>query len=152
MHMNTKNQIREDMKSAMRAKDGDKVTTLRSLLAAFTNELVAHKRPPTDELSEDDVLTVLKRAAKQRKDSIEQFEKGDRQELADKEKVELAVIESYLPAQASEEEIRQVAEAKVAEFGGDKSKMGQIIGAVVKELQGNADGAVVKRVVTTLLR
>lgn len=149
--MNIKDQIREDMKTAMRAKKADAVTTLRSLLAAFTNELVAQKRPPTDDLAEADVLAVLKRAAKQRKDSIEQFEKGDRQELADKERAELTLIEGYLPAQASEDEIQQVAEAKVAEFGGDKSKMGQIIGAVVKELQGNADGAVVKRIVTDLL-
>lgn len=156
--MEIKTKIREDMRSAMRAHEGDRVTTLRGLLAAFTNELVAQKRPPTEELSEADVLTVLKRAAKQRKDSIEQFEKGGRQDLADKEKFELAIVESYLPAQTSEEDIRKVVQAKIAEFGGDKSNlpaqagMGQIIGAVVKEFAGNADGAVVKRVVTELLQ
>ncbi len=151
--MNTKDQIREDMKSAMRTKDSHKVTVLRGLLAAFTNELVAQKRPPTEELSEADVLKVLKRAAKQRKDSIEQFTKGGRQELADKEQSELEIIEAYLPEAVSIEEITKVAEAKVAELGaqGDMSKMGMVMGAVMKEFGGNADGNDVKEVVAKLL-
>ncbi len=149
-----KEKIREAMKQAMREKDSQKVTVLRSLLAAFTNELVAQKRPPTQELSDSDILKVIKHAAKQRQDSIEQFEKGGRQELADKEKQELEIIKAYLPEPVSKEEIIKVAKQKIEELNcaGDMSKMGILIGAVVKELNGNADGGDVKTVVAELLR
>jgi uncharacterized protein YqeY len=90
-------QIREDLKNAMRAKEQVKVDTLRGAITAFTNELVAKGHKPTDELSSDDMLAVLKRLAKQRKDSIDQFEKGGRPEMAAKEKEELVIIEAYLP-------------------------------------------------------
>ncbi len=148
-----KDTIRTAMKDAMRAREGEKVTVLRSLLAAFTNELVAQKRPPSEDLNDNDCLTVIKRASKQRKDSIEQFESGGRQELADKEKRELEIIEAYLPETASTEDITKLAEAKIAEMGaaGDMSKMGQVMGAVMKELGSNADGNDVKEVVTKML-
>ena len=80
-----KDKIREDLKDAMRAKDQMRVDTLRGALAAFTNELVAKGRKPTDELTEQEILAVLKRLAKQRKDSAEQFTNGGRPELAEKE-------------------------------------------------------------------
>ncbi len=148
-----KSNIREAMKTAMRAKEMEKVQTLRGLLAAFTNELVAQKRPPTEELSETDVIKIIKRAAKQRKDSIEQFEKGGRQDLADKEKRELEIIEAYLPETASKEDIAKVVEAKITEMNcaGDMSKMGMVMGAVMKEFGGNADGNDVKEVVQKML-
>ena len=148
-----KEQIREAMKNAMRAKDKVQVLTLRSLLAAFTNELVAQKRLPTEELSDADILKVIKRAAKQRKDSIEQFEKGNRQDLADIEKQELAILEGYLPETASKETIEKVVGAKIAEMdcAGDMSKMGMLMGAVIKEFNGTADGADVKEVVQKML-
>ncbi len=148
-----KDTIRTAMREAMRAKQGEKVTVLRSLLAAFTNELVAQKRPPSEDLTDSDALKVIKRASKQRKDSIEQFTAGGRQELADKEQRELEIIEEYLPASASIEDITKAAEAKVSEMNaaGDMSKMGQVMGAVMKELAGNADGNDVKEVVAKLL-
>jgi len=148
-----KEKIREAMKSAMRNKEMEKVQTLRGLLAAFTNELVAQKRPPTEELSDEDMIKVIKRAAKQRKDSIEQFTKGGRQDLADKEQRELEIIESYLPEMASTEDITKVVEAKIAELNcaGDMSKMGVLMGAVMKEFAGNADGNVVKEIVSKML-
>lgn len=144
-------QIKTDMKDAMRAKDAQALTALRGLLSAFTNELVAIGRTPQDTLSDDETLVVIKRASKQRKDAIEQFEKGGRPELAESEKIELAVIEKYLPATMSLDQIKTIAEAKIEDFGGDKSKMGQIIGAVLKETAGQADGGDVKKVVTELL-
>jgi uncharacterized protein YqeY len=144
-------QIKTDMKEAMKAKDQVSLTVIRGLLSAFTNELVNLGRTPQDTLTEDEALAVIKRASKQRKDAIEQFVTGGREDLAGDEKAELAVIEKYLPAMMSEEQIRPIAEAKVAEFGGDKSKIGQIIGAVVKETGGKADGADIKKVVTELL-
>ncbi len=145
-------QIKSDMKDAMRAKDSERLTTIRGLLSAFTNELVTLGRTPQDTLSDDETLVVIKRASKQRKDAIEQFEKGGRDDLAQNEKVELAVIEKYLPAMMSDEQIKPIAEAKIAQFEGDKSKMGQIIGAVLKETGGQADGADVKRIVGELLQ
>lgn len=145
------------MVTAMRARESEKVTTLRGLLSAFTNELVAQKRKPTEELDDKDVLAVIKRAVKQRKDSIEQFRSGDRVELAEKEERELEILEAYLPVGASKEEIEKVAQAKIAELGADPStgsgqaKMGQLIGAIMKEFAGNADGNDVKEVVENLL-
>lgn len=149
--MNT-TQIREDLKNAMRAKDQLRVDTLRGILSACTNELVAKGRKPTEELTELEMLAVVKRLAKQRKDSIEQFEKGGRSEMAEKEKQELTIIEQYLPASASRDDIERVAKAKLAEMGAlDKAGAGKLMGAIIKEFAGNADGAVVKEVVESLL-
>lgn len=144
-------QIKSDMKDAMRAKDAVALTTIRGLISACTNELVATGKTPQDEVTDDLALTVLKRASKQRKDAIEQYTQGGREDLVENEKVELAVVEKYLPAVMTKEAIKPIAEAKIAEFAGDKSKMGQIIGAVLKETAGQADGADVKAVVMELL-
>lgn len=143
--------VREDMKNAMRAKNEVALTTLRGLLSAFTNELVALKRKPTDVLTDTEALAVIKRAVKQRKDSIEQFTAGNRNDLVESEQAELSIIEAYLPAMASEDDIKRVAEAKKAEMNvSDKSKAGILVGAVMKELGGNADGVVVKKIVEGL--
>lgn len=144
-------EIREALKDAMRAKDITQVSVLRSLLAAFTNELVAQKRPPQEELSDDEALVVVKRQAKQRKDSIEQFEQGGRPELAQAEKDELLIIENYLPAQMPREEIEKRARAKKNELGiTDKSQMGKLMASLMGELKGKADGSEVKAVVESL--
>lgn len=140
------------MKAAMKARDDLRVQTLRGALAAFTNELVAKGRKPTEELDDAGVLTVLRRLVKQRKDSIEQFTAGGRPELAEKEAAEAAIIESYLPQMASREDIEKVVKTKIAELGVvDKAGIGKLTGAVMKELGGNADGNDVKAVIATLL-
>lgn len=145
------NQIREKIKEAMIAKDSVKLGVLRSILAAFTNELVAKGKTPQDTLPDEDCLNVIKRLGKQRKDSIEQFEKGGRPDLAESEKAELAVIETFLPATMSKDEIRKIAEAKKAELGiTDKAKMGMLMGAVIKESKGNANSDDVKEVLESL--
>lgn len=144
-------QIREDMKNAMRAKDELARDTLRGAMSAFTNELVAKGKKPTDEMSDPDAIAVLKRLAKQRKDSAEQFAAGGRPELAEKESKELAIIEAYLPQTASREEIEKVARAKMTELGiTDASGVGKLTGAVMKEFAGRADGNDVKSVVASL--
>lgn len=144
--------LREDLKTAMRAKDQLKVDTLRGVLSAFTNELVAKGRKPTEELSGDEMLAVLKRLSKQRKDSIEQFEKGGRPEMAEKEKQELVIIEAYLPKAASDEEIEKAAQEAIAEAGAvDAAAAGKLTGAVMKKLGGNADGSAVRAVLQRLL-
>lgn len=141
------------MKNGMRAKDQLKVDTLRGIIAACTNELVAKGKKPTDEVMDADVLTVIKRLTKQRKDAAEQFDKGNRPELRDKELAELKLLEAYLPQMASREEIERVAKAKMAELGvSDKAGIGKLTGAVMKELGGNADGNDVKDVLASLLQ
>src|SRR3989344_2720537 len=158
--------IHEDLKKsipdAMRAKDAVKLQTLRSLVTAMTNEVVAKKRKPDEWLNDDEAFAVLKRAASQRKDSIKQFEKGGRPELAEPEKAELTIIESYLPAMMSREQVEAAVRAKMAEMnvssgGGSPDAAqsaafrGKFIGAVMKDLKGKADGAVVKEIVDSLL-
>jgi uncharacterized protein YqeY len=144
-------QIKADMTAAMKARDSIKLNTLRGAISAFTNELVAKGMKPTEEVSDDMALTVLKRLAKQRQDSIEQFTQGNRPELAEKEAQELAILKAYLPQMASKEEIEKVARAKKEELGvTDQAGMGKLMGAVVKEFAGRADGADVKDVVQGL--
>ncbi len=143
--------IKTELKTAMKAKEATRLTVIRGMLTAFTNELVATGKTPQDTLDDDVVMTVIKRLAKQRKDSIEQYEAAGRQELADTEKEELAILEGYLPQMMSQDEIRPIAQAKQAELGiEDKSKMGVLIGAVIKECAGKADGGDVKAVVEAL--
>ena len=141
-------EIKAELKEAMKAKEAVRLRVVRALLTAFMNELVATKRTPQDLLADDEVMSVIKRAAKQRKESITQYEAAGRQELADPEKEELTVLEAYLPKMMSVEEIRPIVEAKKAELGvEDRSKMGVLVGAVMKELAGKADGGDVKLVV-----
>ncbi|KKT39671.1 MAG: hypothetical protein UW30_C0029G0002 [Candidatus Giovannonibacteria bacterium GW2011_GWA2_44_13b] len=144
--------LKHSIPDALRAHDETRLRTLRSLVTAMTNEVVAKKRKPDEYLNDDEAITVLKRAANQRKDSIEQFEKGGRPELAEPEKQELAIIESYLPSMMSREEIAVIAKAKMAELGvSSKADAGKFTGALMKELKGKVDGADVKAVVDTLL-
>ena len=129
-----------------------KLNTLRGAVTAFTNELVAKGMKPTDELSDADAMTVLKRLGKQRKDSMEQYTAGGRPELSEKEAAELKVIEAYLPQTASPADIEKVARAKKEEMGiTDASGAGKLTGAVMKEFAGSADGSDVKAVVAELL-
>lgn len=144
--------VRAELAISMKARDSVKTNTLRGLLAAFTNELVAKGKKPTEQISDEDALTVIKRAAKQRRDSIEQFRKGNREDLAAKEETELRILETYMPKQASREEIEKVAKDVQAKMGiTDRSKMGILMGTVMKELKGKADGNEVKSVVEGLL-
>lgn len=145
-------QVQNELKEAMKAKDAVKLRTVRSMLTAFTNELVATGSTPQGTLDDEKALEVIKRLAKQRKESIVQYDNANRSELAELEKEELAVLESYLPQMMSKEEIRPVVEAKKTELGvDDKAKMGMLVGAVMKELKGKADGTDVKAVVEEIL-
>jgi uncharacterized protein YqeY len=148
----TQQELREAMKDAMRAKDQVKLAVIRGLITASTNEAITKGKGPDGVLTEDEMLTVITRAAKQRKDSIAQFEAGGRAELAESEKAELTILEAMLPAQMSEDEIRSAAQAKATEMGvTDKSGANQLMGALMKDLKGKADGTVVKSVVDSML-
>lgn len=151
--MSLHSDIKGELKEAMKAKEEVRLRTVRSMLTAFTNELVAKGQKPQDELADDAVLAVIKRLAKQRKESIVQFEAAGRQDLSEPEKAELIVLEGYLPQLMSQAEIEPIASAKLAELGvTDKSKMGIVVGALMKDLQGKADGADVKAVIEKLFQ
>jgi uncharacterized protein YqeY len=144
--------LKKSIPDAMRAHDAVKLQTLRSMITMMTNEVVAKKRKPDEFLTDEEALAVIKRAANQRKDSIEQFEKGGRPELAEPEKLELAIIETYLPDLMSREEIEIIAKTKMTELGiASKADAGKFTGALMKELKGKADGGDVKAVVDSLL-
>jgi uncharacterized protein len=145
-------QIKDQIKEAMKAKDQVKLGVVKGLVASFVNELVTLRRAPDGEVTDDEALAVIRRAVKQRKDSIEQFVAGGRPELAEDEKAELAVLEAYLPAMMSKDDVMTVVKAKIEEMGGvDKSKAGQFMGTIMKDLKGKADGDTVKAVIDELL-
>ena len=143
--MDLKEQILADVTVAMKAKDAARTSTLRMLKAAIVNRQIEKG----GELDEEELLKLLRSQVKQRRDSVEQYEKGGRQDLADKEQAEIGVIEGYLPQAASQEEIdRAVAEA-IAETGATSMKeMGAVMKAVMPRLAGkNADGRAVSEAV-----
>lgn len=146
------NQIKEDMKTAMKERQAVKLSVIRSLLAAFTNEAVTLGKKPDDKLTDEEALVVLKRASNQRKDAAEQFVTGGRPDLAENEKEELAVIENYLPTPMSRDDIKNIAVKKTTELNiTDKSKMGLLIGSIMKEAGATADGNLVKEIVEEIL-
>ena len=143
--------IKQSIPEALRAHDEVRLRTLRSLVTAMTNEVVAKKRKPNEFLTDDEAIAVVKRAANQRKDSIEQFEKSSRNDLVEPEKLELAILESYLPTLMSRDEIVPIAKAKMAELNiSSKADAGKFTGALMKDLKGKADGGDVKAVVDSL--
>ena len=149
--MSLQTQIKDGIKDAMKAKDTVRLGVLRGLSSAFTNELVATNRTPTDGLTDEQVIAVITREAKRRKDSIDQFTANNRADLAADEQAELAILQTFLPTLMTQDEIRPLAQAKIAEMGADKTKAGMITGALMKDLKGKADGADVKSVVESLL-
>lgn len=149
--MSTYTDLRVTLVASMKARDEVRLRTVRGIMTACTNELVATGRTPQDELKDEEIIAVIKRLAKQRKESITQYEAAGRPELAVPEKEELVILEAYLPTLMSQEAIRPIAEQVKADMGiNDKSKMGQLVGAVMKKLQGQADGGDVKEVVESL--
>ena len=148
--MSLKQKISDDTITAMKAKEGDKVTTLRFLQAAIKNRMI-EVRP--NELTDDDIIAVLKKSAKQRQDSIEQFTNAGRMDLADKEKLELAIIEGYLPQQMSAEKIESLVKEAIKEIGATSPKeMGAVMKAVMAKTQGTADNKIVSELVKKQLQ
>jgi uncharacterized protein YqeY len=151
--MSIQQEMRNKVKEAMLARDALKLLVTRGLVSAFTNELVATSRMPQEELTDDEAIAVIKRAVKQRKDSIDQFTKGNRLDLVANEAAELKILESFLPQMMSREEIKKVAVAKKEELNvTDKAGMGKFMGALMKEFKGMANGDDVKAVVEELFK
>ncbi len=146
--MSLKDRITEDMKTAMRAKDGERLATIRLLLAALKQKEVDERV----ELDDAAVIGVVDKLLKQRRDSIEAFSKAGRQDLADKEAAEMRVIEVYLPARMSAEEVTAAVAAIVAETGATgPADMGKVMGAAKARLAGKADMAAVSAAVKAAL-
>ena len=143
--MTLKDQIIADMTAAMKAKDAPRTSTLRMVKAAIVNR----EKDKGEQLDDEEVTKLLRSQVKQRRDSVEQYQKGGRQDLVDKETAEIAVIESYLPQAASQEEIEQAVVAAIAETSATSMKeMGAVMKAVMTRLAGkNADGRAVSETV-----
>lgn len=134
--MSLKDQITEDMKAAMRAKDSERLGTIRLLTAAMKQKEVDERIT----LGDVAVIAIVDKMLKQRKDSIEAFEKAGRQDLADKEIAEVKVLQAYLPARLSAEEVAAAVKAIVADLGAKgPGDMGKVMGAVKAQLAGKAD-------------
>lgn len=145
-------EMKEKMKEAMRAKDAVRLSVIRGIIAAISNEAVTKGLGPAGELSDEEVLAIIRRESKKRKDSIEQFISGGRPELADNEKAELEILEHFLPVQMSESEIKKLVEIKKQELGvTSKADAGKLMKAVMVDLKGKADGGLVKQIVESLL-
>ncbi len=150
--MTIQKQINDGIKDAMIKKDTVRLTALRGVLATFTNEMLA-KKPAVQELPDEDAIAIIRRLVKQRKDSIEQFTKGGRMDLVKNEEAEMKILDEFLPQMMSKEEIVKVVKAKVAAAGEiDKTKLGQFMGGIMKELKGKADGAIVKEVIEEIVK
>ena len=138
--MTLQERVDSDLKEAMRAKDATKLGVLRMLKSALKYAAIA-KSGAESELSDAEAIQVIRKQAKQRQDSIESFEKGGRTELADKEKEELALLNTYLPQAMSSEELEKVVRETIAELGAtSKAQMGAVMKALQAKAGGRADG------------
>jgi hypothetical protein len=143
--------IRDQIKESMKAGDKVRLEVMRGLVTAFTNELVAQKRMPQDVLTDEEALAVITRLSKQRKDSIEQFTKGNRMDLVEEETKQLAILSEFLPEMMAREEVEKIASLKKEELGlSDPSKKGLLMSSLMKDLKGKADGVMVREVVDQL--
>lgn len=147
----TKQQLKDELKQSMLAKSELKTSVLRMLLSAI-NYYEIQKGGAGYEATDEDVMAVIQKEAKQRRDSIDQFGKAGRQELADKETNELKLLEAYLPQQISEEEIKKLVEDAVSQTGAKTiADMGKVMGALMPKIKGKADGGIVSKIVKETL-
>lgn len=142
-------QIQDDMKQALKAGEKKRLGTLRMLLAAVKNETIEKR----SELTEEDILTVIQREIKQRKNSIEEFKKGNRDDLVQETEAELSILEAYLPQQLSDEELTELVKQVAAEVNATSAKdMGKLMGKLMPQVKGKADGTRVQATVKKILQ
>lgn len=147
--MDLQDQINEDFKQAMKEQDEERLSVLKMLRSELRNEEIEQG----GDLEEGDVIQLLSREAKQRRDSIEQYEDGGRDDLAEKERQELELIESYLPEPLSNEELEDVVEEVIDEVGAeDMSDMGSVMGPLMSRIRGRADGDLANKLVRERLQ
>jgi uncharacterized protein YqeY len=137
--------LNNDMKQAMKNKEKDKLSVIRMMKASVQNEAIKLGK---QELSEEEELTILSREMKQRKDSLQEFEKAGRDDLVEKLRAELTIVEMYMPKQLSEEELAEIIKATISEVGAtSKAEMGKVMSAVMPKVKGKADGSLVNKLV-----
>ena len=150
--MSLKDRITEDIKTAMKAKDKIRLETVRSIKKVLLEKEVSVRPQGQTELNETQELEVLTQLAKQRRDSIEQYSQAGRMDLADQESQELAILEEYLPQQLSDEEVSQVIDEAIAKTGASSARdMGKVMGPVMQQLKGRADGQKIQAIVKAKL-
>ncbi len=150
--MSLKDRIGEDIKAAMKAKDKIRLETVRGIKKVILEKESEVRAKGRDTLDEGEEIAILSQLAKQRRDSIEQYRAGGREDLAEKETQELAVIETYLPAQLNDAELEAEVEAAIAAAGvTDAKQMGKVMGPLMQKLKGRADGQKVKAMVEAKL-
>ncbi|BFH12832.1 GatB/YqeY domain-containing protein [Paenibacillus dendritiformis] len=147
--MDLSQRLNEDMKQAMKSQDKFKLSTIRMVRSAIKNVEIDVKRT----LNDDEVLEILGREIKQRKDALQQFESAGRDDLADSLKDEIEILTQYLPAQLSEEEIKEIVQKAIQETGASsKADMGKLMGALMPKVKGRADGKLVNTIVQQYLQ
>jgi hypothetical protein len=150
--MSLKTQVSDDIKAAMKAKDKIRLETLRSIKKVILEKETTVRPSGQEELTEAQELEVLTQLAKQRKDAVTQYQNAGRQDLAEQESQELAIIEEYLPQQLSEAEIEAIIDDLIAQVGASSPKdMGKVMGPAMKQLKGRADGSQVQALVKAKL-
>lgn len=140
--------IEQDFKQALKAKDETKLSTLRMLKSVLYNQKIGSKK---SELSDEEVIKTMASEVKKRRDSVTAYQEGNRPELAAKEQAEIEILTKYLPAQLSEEEIRQIVGKTIEDNPEAKDNMGLAMGKVMPQLKGKADGNLVKKIVKDIL-
>ena len=147
--MALKDQLMADMKEAMKAHDKDRLAVIRMVRGAIRQQEIDGKK----ELGDSDVIAVISKEVKMRKDSIEEFKKGDRQDLVEKTQAEFEVLMPYMPAQLSEAEVSELVKAAVEETGAKTQKdMGKVMGKLMPKVKGRADGKMVNNIVRSMLQ
>ncbi|MBO8156041.1 MAG: GatB/YqeY domain-containing protein [Bacillaceae bacterium] len=137
--------LNQDMKSALKNKEKDKLGVIRMVKASLQNEAIKLGK---DQLSEDEELTVLSRELKQRKESLHEFKSANREDLVDKVQAEIDVLQTYMPEQLSDEELETLVLEAIKEVGADsKQDMGKVMGAIMPKVKGKADGSKVNQMV-----
>ena len=146
--MTIKEKLQQDLKESLKKKDTIRLNTVRSIINAIKNKEIDLRK----ELTEDEIYGILNTLAKQRRESIEQYEKGGRQDLVEQEKRELEIILEYLPEQLSDEEIEKIVKETIEEVGASSIKdMGKVMKAVMPKVKGRADGKKVNEMVKKFL-
>lgn len=142
-----KTRLKEELKQAMLTKDVLKTSVLRMLISAITYYEI-QKGGAGYEATDEDVLQVIQKEAKQRRDSIEEFKKANRPELVEKETKELEMLQVYLPQQMNEDQIREIVKQTISEIGATtNADMGKVMGALMPKVKGKADGGLVSKIV-----
>jgi uncharacterized protein len=148
LDLNLLDRLTVDMKEAMKNKEKQRLSVIRLVKSALQNEAIKLKK----ELTEDEALTVLNRELKQRKDSLHEFEKADREDLAEKVREEVVILKAYMPEQLTEEELSEIVKQTIQEVGASsKADLGKVMGAIQPKVKGKADGSIVNRLVQQFL-